>query len=666
MRTSPSAKRYAILIGINAYPDSPMMGSVRDVQEIKKCLESMAPAPHIQTFTASTAAQPSARLLDENPQHWPTYSNVVSSIKEIASVARPGDLLYIHYSGHGTTTLPTMLSPDKDSSDLALVLLEIKDQISIRYLRGLELAHLLKVLVEKGIIVTLVLDCCFSGSAVRKDDFVRYIEYDPSIDEAYPSSVLKTEMSSPATRSASLRPNWLVNPDGYTILTACGPTETAKELMIQKTERHGALSYFLVRTFKKLDGVGGRQQFIYHHLRARFRASGQKQTPMFYGNHRLWFFSKNGSDVVPVPIPLIRKAGGRIVLDAGEAHEISTHDRFAISPLGPDEGVDKLDVQQPAAIATVTRVGPLTSDVEISGMTSNDVESGWLATPLTNYALRKYVIRFEAPGFGASVLKTWRSALHDQLSLQFSQDNRREHPYSFCIVSQNGGSYQIRDHNDQQLVELPVTGQDHEADLKYVLDVMLHIARFTLVKDIATPASPFQNAFVVQLQDSKGKLFQPGCIYDGRFRANCTHPECVIEVQNGERLHLTVENNTNSPLYTHVYNLGHNWETENILRANHEVIAPKGFNQHATGKWTRRLKMAVSPEEVIEQGRQNYEDIIKLFFTVQPTSFSYLELPELATSSKVDRKFGRVERPDNVPEDWAAVNFRIRTVINEG
>jgi hypothetical protein len=89
---------------------------------------------------------------------------------------------------------------------------------------------------------------------VRNDSLVRYLVYDPKTDPAYPSK--QSESLSPeaeiryqAYRAASVCLSWLVNPDSYTILTACGPTETAKEVILSQDEqRHGALSYFLLRT----------------------------------------------------------------------------------------------------------------------------------------------------------------------------------------------------------------------------------------------------------------------------------------------------------------------------------------------------------------------------------------------------------------------------------
>lgn len=91
-------------------------------------------------------------------------------------MAKGGDFVYIHYSGHGTR-LP---------SGLALVLLS-EDGRGSRYLRGRNLASDLHNMVKKGLRVTLVLDCCFSGSVVRNSDWhgfeVRCIDYNPTVDD---------------------------------------------------------------------------------------------------------------------------------------------------------------------------------------------------------------------------------------------------------------------------------------------------------------------------------------------------------------------------------------------------------------------------------------------------------------------------------------------------
>jgi len=672
------ATHYAILIGINAYPESPMKGCVRDVQEIKKHLEKMPNPVHIQMFTASPTEDSYSSRPAEDPELWPTYDNVTSSLKKMTSLAKPGDFVYIHYSGHGTTITPSGESSNRSTRDLALVLLEVTDRTNMRYLRGLELAYLLRDIVEKSLTVTLVLDCCFSGSVVRKDSLVRYLGYNPKIDVAYPpnpsqSLSPKAKASRPAYRDASMRPNWLVNPDGYIILTACGPTEIAKELILNKNgQRHGALSYFLLRTFAKLGGVGGKQQHIYHHLCARFRETREKrknkQNPMFYGNKNLCFFGPASPEAHPTPIPIIKKPDGSIQLEAGQAHGIYDRDQFAVYPL--DSAIDDSASNQTPVITTVTHVRGLTSDMEILDTPSRHVETGWMATALTYFSLRRFPIRLER---GLPCPSEWTTALQERPSLEVYDSNNVKPgcPFSFYIALNGDNGYEIRDETNQGIVNLATTTEHQEGNASHVLDIMVHLARFKLVKNLtntllADPAHPFRKSFTVQLVNPAGNVFYPGCLQGGWFHPGCSHPECVVEVEDGEKLELVVENKEKeggNALHLHLYSMGHCWEIENILRGNHEVIPHKESSQSTTREWRKKLKMTISPETK-EKGQSQYEDIIKVILTIQSTSFMSLELPELVTPIKGGKTTKpRGEGGGRLSDDWAALNFRIRTYI---
>jgi hypothetical protein len=665
------ATHHAVLIGINAYPESPMKGCVRDVQEIKKYLEGMPNPVHIQMFTASPTEDSSSSSLAENLELWPTHDNVTSSLKKTTSLAEPGDFVYIHYSGHGTTIKPSRESSNWSTRDLALVLLEVTDRTNMRYLRGLELAYLLRDMVEKRLTVTLVLDCCFSGSVLRKDSLVRYLSYDPKIDAAYPPNPsYEPEASHPAYRNASMRPNWLVNPDGYSILTACGPTEIAKELVLNKNgQRHGALSYFLLRTFAKLGGVGGNQQHIYHHICARFRETRDKrkneQNPMFYGNKNLCFFGRANLESHPVPIPIIKKPDGSIHLEAGQAHGVCDRDQFAVYPVGSAK-IDFVSKPTPV-IASVTQVRALTSDMKVLDTKSVNVETGWMATALTYFSLRRFPIQLELP---LPCPSEWVTALQERKSLDIhdSDNVKPGYPFSFYVAPDGTDGYEIRDETNRQILNLPTLTQHQEETAYHVLDVVEHLARFKLVKtltnaSLADPAHHFRRSFTIQLFNRAGKVFQPGCLQEGWFHPGCSHPECVVEAEDGEKLELVVKNTGDDALHLHLYSMGHCWEIENILRGNHEVIPQKEFSQSTTGEWRKKIEMTISPE-MKEKGQSQLEDIIKVFLTVRPTSFMSLELPELVTPIK-GGETAKTRGGDcrHLSEDWAALNFRIRTYV---
>ncbi|RSL89476.1 hypothetical protein CDV31_015880 [Fusarium ambrosium] len=287
---------YALLIGIAYYREKPLKGCVNDVRELEKLLQKHRQNIDIKTLTA-TPTTPVSYHPAEDESSLPTYDNVLSSLDSIISRASSGDFVYVHFSGHGTTVEPKSngdRKPDASTGDLALVLFD-KGPDGVRYLRGQELSISLKRAVDKGLKLTLVLDCCFSGSVVRNDDSVRGLPYDVEVDRRYPPFQWTNTFTGddaalyPTKRGASMRTNWVINPSGYTVFAACGPSEESEELSTG-AGHHGALTYFLLRAFDRIGRVGGRLSHLYAHLCARFRERLPDQKPMLYGNKRLGFF----------------------------------------------------------------------------------------------------------------------------------------------------------------------------------------------------------------------------------------------------------------------------------------------------------------------------------------------------------------------------------------
>lgn len=136
-----------------------------------------------------------------------------------------GDLVYFYFSGHGTR--------DPHTGALALVLFD--QQHGARYLHGQFLAFILERMTEKWLFVTLVLDCCFSGSKLRFGNIgntsVRTTKNNPAIDMAYTREEcsLRSSFGSSPRRDAHPLSQWLLH-SNHSILTACGLHEIAEEL----------------------------------------------------------------------------------------------------------------------------------------------------------------------------------------------------------------------------------------------------------------------------------------------------------------------------------------------------------------------------------------------------------------------------------------------------
>ncbi|RWA05807.1 hypothetical protein EKO27_g9297 [Xylaria grammica] len=672
--------QYALLVGINFYPDTlrSLKGCVRDVQGMEEHLITRT-GIDIRRLTASPTEPKSSRPA-EDPEHLPTHDNVVSSLERIISHAVPGDLVYIHYSGHGTTIPPEsefLDCPNTSTGELALVLLQGTQGTNIKCLRGSELALRLGKMVEKQLIVTLVLDCCFSGSVIRDHDSVRFLPYDLLVDTAHPpapweslSSEIEAILS--GVRSASMRQNWLVNPDGYCILAACGPTEEAKEIEVTG-QYNGMLSYFLLRSFIKRGGVGGKQQRIYAYLCARFREKYPRQKPMLYGNKRLRFFedASGGSDVTPIPVITIRNTSPK--LQVGGAHGLCEGDQFILCTPGTAE--DGSGAERGPVIAEVTNVGALLSDLKILDVESFPALSGLTAVARTRLSLRRFPIRLELHLACSAV---WKAALEERASLdvQFIDDAEPGTSFSFYAAIIAKDVYEIRDEWNRAIPDLPASPYSLEENAAYVLDILEHLTRFKLAQSLTNtePINDFRQSFDVRLVNTTtGTIRAPGCLRAQPFHPGCSHPECVMEAADNCVLELQVQNNENKlghALHVHIYSLGSCWEIENLLQANHEAVPPRYSNQSpdyrqgTSGQWNKRIKMTV-PEKLQRRGRRQCDDTIKVFLTIQQTSFTCLELPEIGELTERHGPAGSPKGvPDHLSEDWAALSFRVRTHVS--
>ncbi|KNG47997.1 peptidase C14, caspase catalytic [Stemphylium lycopersici] len=541
---------HALLIGIDSYQEKPLRGCVRDVQETRKLLDSMPKPAVVDTELLTASRNMDAKRctsLEETPR-LPTYHNVIESFKRITSQAKAGSFVYIHFSGHGTAFRPPLMSAptsvfsNRSTGDLALNLLDSDGQT--RYLHGSELVYLLEAMVSKKLIVTLVLDCCFSGSVMRtdanasasssaaqsgncimegikgnayNDTSIRFLDYDPNIVATHdtPSGSASHQNMHAEYRHASLRPNWLVNPNGYTVLTACGPTEIAREIQVDGNV-HGALSYFLNEAFRKLGGIGGRQRHIYQYLRARFletqKRYGHNQIPMLYGNKDLFFFGKANARTGSAPIPVTGNSRSGFFLEAGQAHGISRDDEFSICAFATlsRSSWGAVSTSSPVA-ARVRNVGVFISELDVpqTVAASNDV---LMATPQTRLALRRLPILLDLSGAHADA---WAEVVKEQRSLAVHGVNEKDYINSCCfaVSMSTDGFYEIRELSSQTLLRLPATPTAPKEDAMQLLETLRHLARYELTRRLTNNISgaqtnAFNHSFGVHIIDADGNTIR--------------------------------------------------------------------------------------------------------------------------------------------------------------
>ncbi|KAK2737836.1 hypothetical protein FQN57_007394 [Myotisia sp. PD_48] len=640
--TSIRISRYAILIGINAYPEKPLEGSVEDVQRINQYLEETLTSVQIEMLTDARSDDSGVLdLMETKHIIWPTPQNVISALKRVITSAKTGDLVYIHYSGHGTRLPAGLPHSNESTGDLALVLLD-KHGKECEFLQGISLAFRLKQMVNKGLVVTLVLDCCFSAAVYRREvSKVRCLPYNPNL-HSMASTFTETclvDTRHSGNRDACMLSNWLIDPDGYAILAACGPHEEAKEFDPGNGRMHGALSYHLL-SFIKTSGLQVRHSVIHKHLESKFRGSDQKgQNPVLYGNKNQTFFQQANSEDAYAITSVIKNRDSSLILSAGNAHGVSIGDCFALQPT--DSTSDY------SVSVRVVRVEPLTSEIELLEGALTPTQTEWFATGYPQKYFQKHQIRL------ASNLSNPQRLLAALEARSLSCHVSEAQPYSLYITMNDKRQYEIYDKlgkDDRKIENLPDMEQGG-TDFDFISKIIEHLVRYSLTRDLnnSVIVEGFQLLFNARITGPSGEPHAPGS---------------VIETDEGIQYRVVVENTGKTGLYIHVYNLGPNWQIANVL-GGYDVIPPQDPD-NGYKEWKRKISTKV-PTELIEKGVQQCEDVIKIFITSQPTSFDLLELPKLVGKHETRNPIKSAKARSGkysyseTSENWAVLNFTIQT-----
>lgn len=149
-----TGRKFALLVGCNYTGSScPLKGCINDVHSWYDVLTS------VYNF------EPEDILMltdDQNdPQKKPTLANMKTGLRWLVSGAQPGDVLFWQFSGHGTQQT-SQTQTEEDGKDEALCPCDYKNGLFIDD----EIFDIAVLPLQSGIKLTIILDCCHSGTAV--------------------------------------------------------------------------------------------------------------------------------------------------------------------------------------------------------------------------------------------------------------------------------------------------------------------------------------------------------------------------------------------------------------------------------------------------------------------------------------------------------------------
>eukprot|EP00421_Protoceratium_reticulatum_P075684 CAMPEP_0168407536 /NCGR_PEP_ID=MMETSP0228-20121227/26211_1 /TAXON_ID=133427 /ORGANISM="Protoceratium reticulatum, Strain CCCM 535 (=CCMP 1889)" /LENGTH=502 /DNA_ID=CAMNT_0008421205 /DNA_START=88 /DNA_END=1596 /DNA_ORIENTATION=- len=150
----PTGRKRGLLVGCN-YPgtQAELSGCINDVRRITQMLVGM------YSFDPSCL-----RILTDDGRNagMPTRQNMIQGIRWLVEGAQPGDVLFFHFSGHGGQEEdPTYTEEDGYDETLCPTDFQIAGQIV-----DSELFDILCAPLPSGVKITVILDCCHSGTGL--------------------------------------------------------------------------------------------------------------------------------------------------------------------------------------------------------------------------------------------------------------------------------------------------------------------------------------------------------------------------------------------------------------------------------------------------------------------------------------------------------------------
>jgi pimeloyl-ACP methyl ester carboxylesterase len=662
---------YALLVGIDEYvsPVPSLNGCVNDIRAVKEYLEGRVASEGYQLHLRT--------LLNKNA----TRVAIADGFRQHLCQATSKDVAFFYYAGHGSQEQAPQefwsFEPDRLNETLVCYDSRTPDGWD---LADKELAKLIAEVARENPHITIILDCCHSGSGTRGDLELETAVRQAPIDkrkrplESYLFSLAEAEQLSTSRSLAENPTGWKLSTGKHILISACRDIETAKEYNGDGQPR-GAFSYFLLDTLKKANGtLTYRDLFKRTHALVRSKVTDQAPQIDATMSSDLDQPFLGGATRDRDPYFTISYDKDREwVIDGGAVHGIpqpSGEETTELALFPFDSSLEQLrQLSNAIASASVIEVLPQLSQVKISGIEDLNPAMTFKAV-VTSLPLPPKGVWIEGEEAGIELARAALLAAspRQQPSL-YIREATSFADAEWKLIACNQQYLITRPADDRPLVA-PISDYTPATALQ-AIQRLEHLARWTNIAELASPAASRIRPDAVKMT-----------IYrDGQELQDAAEIRLEYARENGKwrspTFKVKLENTSNESLYCALLDLSDRYAVSASLLPTGGIWLKPGEEAWALGG---DPIYPTVPQKLWTQGVTEVRDILKLIVSTAEFDATLLEQEELdlpftpkravgkrqgtlnRLMSRVQSRALRAQPEEEEYDDWVASQISITTV----
>ncbi|HMI77526.1 MAG TPA: caspase family protein, partial [Ferruginibacter sp.] len=305
--TSTAQEKRALLIGIDDYSTPtgyvPPSGKRAFFNSLDGCVND---ARSVHSVVVSKFRFKSS-MVDTLYNKAADRASILNKLEELLQKSEPNDIAFLYYAGHGSQ-VQNSLSTETDKKDESMVPSDTYKE-GVEDIRDKELAAIYNRFIDKGVKLTVIMDCCHSGSLSRgpnapaKFRFIAESNYDVKDASKPVIPELRKEAS-------------------FLIISAAQDNEFAQEQLDEHEVPHGAFTIALLQALEQ-QSVNASAFNLFTSLRAILKSNGKKQEPILGGSYerqmQTLFGLQKGSVSDKAQIAISGKRGDLVMVQGGFA-----------------------------------------------------------------------------------------------------------------------------------------------------------------------------------------------------------------------------------------------------------------------------------------------------------------------------------------------------------